>query len=130
MGLLTSDKSGKFGAVTRPIALHANKLSVVSFVAGIASFALLISDQHSDRTYFSDNALLPGLVNREFTLGAHADQLHETLVNEARPYLGKMPYPWITAQFRQMGLEVYTHNFTLSYPFGQKSVCVLFRECC
>ena len=122
MGLLTSDKSGKFNAITKPIALYANLLSVVAFTTGVLSFAFFISEQHCDRTYFSDNALLPGLVNREFTTGDLAEQLHESLVRESKTYLNKMPYSWLTAQFRQMGLEVYTHNFSLTYPFGQKSV--------
>lgn len=30
-----------------------------------------------------------------------------------------MPFPWLEAQFRQLGLEVYTHNFSLNYPLGQ-----------
>lgn len=121
MGLLTSDKSGKFNALAKPITNHASLISLVSFVAGIAVFGALISERYCDRTYFSDNALLPGLVNREFTLGSHAETLHEKLVTESKPYFGKIPYPWLLAQFRQIGLEVYTHNFTLHYPFGNKS---------
>jgi len=122
MGLLTSDKTGKFNAITKPIALYSNLISVVAFTAGVLSFGYFISEQHCDRTYFSDNALLPGLVNREFTNGALAEQLHDALLRESKSHLGKMPYSWLTAQFRQMGLEVYTHNFSLTYPFGRKSV--------
>lgn len=29
-----------------------------------------------------------------------------------------MPFPWLEAKLRQLGLEVYVHNFTLNYPLG------------
>lgn len=29
-----------------------------------------------------------------------------------------MPYPWLLAKMRQIGLETHTQNFTLNYPFG------------
>lgn len=31
-----------------------------------------------------------------------------------------MPYSWILAKFNQLHLEVYTHNFTLNYPFKKQ----------
>lgn len=103
-----------------------NILSAVLYLSGIICFGFLVSEQFCDRTYFSDNALLPGLVNREFTLGSNAEKLLTSLTLETKGYHGKIPYPWILAQFRQMGLEVYTHNFTLNYPFGKKSVSIMF----
>lgn len=121
MGLLTSDKSGKFNTLTKVISVHTTIVSLVTYLSGIAVFGLLVSEQYCDRTYFSDNALLPVLVNREFTLGTHADQLYHSLESETKAHHGKIPYTWIMGQFRQIGLEVYVHNFTLHYPFGQKS---------
>lgn len=29
-----------------------------------------------------------------------------------------MPTAWLTAKMRQIGLDTYTHNFTLNYPLG------------
>lgn len=31
-----------------------------------------------------------------------------------------MPTAWLRSQFTQLGLEVYLHNFTLHYPFGNR----------
>ena len=31
------------------------------------------------------------------------------------------PFPWIEARLKQLGLEVYRHNFTLNYPLGKKN---------
>ncbi|GJQ66683.1 hypothetical protein Trydic_g4644 [Trypoxylus dichotomus] len=30
-----------------------------------------------------------------------------------------MPYSWLLAKFKQIGLDTYTHNFTLNYPLGK-----------
>ena len=32
-----------------------------------------------------------------------------------------LPYPWLEAKFRHLGLEVYTHNFTLKFPLGPEN---------
>lgn len=43
--------------------------------------------------------------------------LHE-LEHERETHKTALPYPWLQAKMRQIGLETYTHNFTLNYPFG------------
>jgi glycosylphosphatidylinositol transamidase len=96
--------------------------SIISYLSGIVYFCLLVSDEFSDKTYFSDNALLPGLVNREFTYGSHAENLVKLLETETEKAVGKMPVNFIMDQFTQQGLEVYDHNFTVRYPFGTKPV--------
>ncbi|KAI1301930.1 Glycosylphosphatidylinositol anchor attachment 1 protein [Halotydeus destructor] len=121
MGLLTSDKANDFNFIADRVTKYGKPLACGLFLSGLVTFGLLVSEQYCDKTYFSDNALLPGLVHREFTLGALSDQLHESLVKETSNYHGQIPYPWLTAQFRQLGLEVYTQNFTLNYPFGSKT---------
>ncbi|CAG2112315.1 unnamed protein product, partial [Medioppia subpectinata] len=69
----------------------------------------------------SDNALLPGLVQREFTLKEMADQTLASLdkLADSLPE-HTVPYEWLSDQFRQIGLEVYSHNFTFNYPFASK----------
>ncbi|GLV39733.1 Glycosylphosphatidylinositol anchor attachment 1 [Carabus blaptoides fortunei] len=34
-------------------------------------------------------------------------------------YKDSIPYPWLLAKFRQIGLDTYSHNFTLNYPLGK-----------
>jgi GPI-anchor transamidase subunit GAA1 len=43
--------------------------------------------------------------------------LHE-LEHERETHKTSMPYPWLQAKMKQIGLETYVHNFTLNYPFG------------
>lgn len=33
-----------------------------------------------------------------------------------------MPHAFIAAQLKQLGLDTYTHNFTLKYPLGENKV--------
>ena len=128
MGLLTSDGSQKTSVLAKLLTDHWAKLSLLSYLSGLAVSLFLLTQ--SDRTYFSDNALLPGLVQREFTLSEFTDQTLEALnnVSEQLPE-DKIPYEWLTSQFRQLGLEVYSHNFTLNYPFGSKTVFNILNIC-
>nr|CAD7460574.1 unnamed protein product [Timema tahoe] len=69
-------------------------------------------------TYFSENALLPGLVKGDFDEDMTAKNYQLELLEESSRYPNSMPYPWLLAKFRQLSLDVYTHNFTLNYPLG------------
>nr|CAD7447760.1 unnamed protein product [Timema bartmani] len=71
-----------------------------------------------DRTYFSENALLPGLVKGDFDEDMTAKNYQSELLEESSRYPNSMPYSWLLAKFRQLSLDVYTHNFTLNYPLG------------
>lgn len=43
------------------------------YLAGVATFLIIIADPFTMSTYFSDNSLLPGLANREFSLSTEAE---------------------------------------------------------
>ena len=50
-----------------------------------------------------------------------ARQYLEDLRDEAKKNPnGPPPFAWIEARFKQMGLEVYRHNFTLNFPLGRR----------
>lgn len=68
-------------------------------------------------TYFSENALLPGLVKRESNLKASSERFYRELSAERETHPDVTPYAWILAKFHSLHLDVYTHNFTLNYPF-------------
>lgn len=72
MSLLTSDGSPKIGLILRKLTSWSLLLSTILFLAGLAFLCYLI--QEPDQAYFSENALLPGLANREFTESRLADQ--------------------------------------------------------
>lgn len=48
----------------------------------------------------------------------YAVRLHDDLEREREMHKKTLPTAWILAKFRQIGLEAYTHNFTLNYPLG------------
>ena len=121
MGLLTSDKS-RVNFLFSFVHKYGNRLSVLLYLSGIVTFAIFISEQWSEKTYFSDNALLPGLVNREFTLSSQAESMLKVLSDETQKSSGKIPFQRIEYEFQRIGLEVYHQNFTLNYPLHNKPV--------
>lgn len=64
--------------------------------------------------------LSPGLVYSEIRADSSSFALKclDELVHERKTYTKALPYPWLLAKMRQIGLETYTHNFTLNYPLG------------
>ncbi|XP_015921772.1 glycosylphosphatidylinositol anchor attachment 1 protein [Parasteatoda tepidariorum] len=113
MGLLSDTKSRK--KLTDVLIQHYEKLISLSFIIGIVWFCLLASDVFNNKTYFSENALLPGLVVREFNPRSSLSRRLDALNEESKL---KSPFVWIQGQFRQLGLDVYQNNFTVQYPFG------------
>lgn len=73
-------------------------------------------------TYFSENALLPGLVRGEFNEDALAKNLQEELKRVMQGSPSTIPYSWIRAQFSQMHLDSYIHNYTVTYPLAASTV--------
>lgn len=47
-----------------------------------------------------------------------ARNLLQELEHERTTHKAAIPYPWLQAKMRQIGLETYAHNFTLNFPFG------------
>ena len=117
MGLLTKDS--KENCLVSFVGRHLHALCFLLFCLSISGFLLIASERVCDRTYFSDNALLPGLVQREFAQQKQTDQLLEQL--QSQSHGDRLPAAWLTKQFQAFGLEVYEQNFTLFYPFGRKS---------
>ncbi|GFS29644.1 glycosylphosphatidylinositol anchor attachment 1 protein [Nephila pilipes] len=120
MGLLNdSDNQKKISAI---FMRHSQKLIALSFQCGIIWFAILASDVFNNKTYFSENALLPGLVVREFNPRSSLSRLLEALKEEASVHPSQIPSAWIQGHFRQLGLDVYQNNFTVQYPFGSRPI--------
>ena len=87
--------------------------------------SLLISKlNYSLHTYnpskISRVCIFIGLVRLEFDIEHIAKQYLEDLRDEAKKTPSSPPFPWIEARLRQMGLEVYRHNFSLKFPLGAR----------
>lgn len=127
MGLLTDPTAGH-GKLTKALLRYYTKICVLLYIGGVAWFCALAYPPFNQETYFSENALLPGLVQTEFHEEKFAKLYHTELLDEMEKYKDSVPYPWLRAKFRQLGLDVYMHNFTLNYPLGKEKVwnCKLF----
>ncbi|XP_053596120.1 glycosylphosphatidylinositol anchor attachment 1 protein [Microplitis demolitor] len=119
MGLLTDPRAGNM-KIIKFILQWQKLLCFLMYIAGVTWISLLALPAFNDNTYFSENALLPGLVTKQSNLDASAKQFHQELVSEMKRYPDGMPYSWILAKFNQLHLDVYTHNFTLNYPFKKQ----------
>lgn len=121
MGLLTDPSTGK-GKLTKLLLKYHNKISVLLLTAGIISFWSLAHPSLNASTYFSENALLPGLVKSQFREESNAGQYLEELNDEMKKYDNSIPYPWLLGKFRQFGLDTYTHNFSITSPLTKTEV--------
>jgi len=121
MGILTDPNNRQRTALGNIIINHFSKLSWLSYFAGLIFIFVLPHPLYNNKTYFSENALLPGLVTGEFNEDRTAERFYEDLKEENARYPGQAPFPWLEAQFKQLGLDVYRQSFTLNYPLANSS---------
>jgi len=121
MGLLTDPNNRQRTALGNFIINHYAKLAWLSYIAGLVFILVLPHPMYNAKTYFSENALLPGLVTGGFNEDRAAQRYYEDLKEENARYPGEAPFPWLEAQFKQLGLDVYRQTFTLDYPLANSS---------
>lgn len=117
MGLLTDPNTGP-GVFMRNLTKFQSFLYILLYLGGVAWLLILSHPKMGNETYFSENALLPGLVKTQFSESQTAGNFYRELVEEMDAHEDAIPYSWLLAKFRQMGLETYTHNFSLTYPLN------------
>ncbi|KFB47297.1 hypothetical protein ZHAS_00015327 [Anopheles sinensis] len=120
MGLLTNPSISQKAKYCRKLVRYNTAICLTLYLLGVGFFCVLPDPNFSSATYFSENALLPGLVNSELEMDTVSlvKSLTVELQRERENYPKGIPYPWLLAKMRRFGLETHTHNFTLNYPFG------------
>lgn len=75
-------------------------------------------------TYFSENALLPGLVKGQLNdnTGSSFRDHYRELKAAAQHYETETPHSYLISKFKNLRLETYSHNFTLNYPLKKNTV--------
>lgn len=121
MGLLTDPSTGR-GKLTKLLLLYYGKICIALVILGILGFCSLAHPSLNASTYFSENALLPGLVKSQFRDDKEAGIFYNELMDEIKQYDDSIPYPWLLAKFRQIGLDTYIHNFSLTSPLSKLEV--------
>lgn len=119
MGLLSNPSNKQLSPILIKFVGKQNLLSVLAYFASIIWLVCLSSRQYNSGTYFSENALLPGLVHSNYKEDFIARRYLASLKVEAERFPNGMPHSFIAAQFKQLGLDTYTHNFSLQYPLGE-----------
>ncbi|CAG9570621.1 unnamed protein product [Danaus chrysippus] len=124
MGLLSDPEYGSVKWVRVLKKVH-SPLCFICYICAIGWFFMLAHREFNNETYFSENALLPGLVTNEFDAEYSANKFYKEFLQELEDKYedsDEMPVPWLVGKMSQLDLEVYTHNFTLNYPLGHGQV--------
>jgi len=121
MGILTDPNSKGRNKLGSLLTKYYAPLSWLSYLAGLIFLLVLAHPLYNAKTYFSENALLPGLVTSSYNENRAAMKYHTDLVEENQKYPGHAPFPWLVAQFKQLGLEVHQQQFSLTYPLANNS---------
>lgn len=121
MGLLTDTRTQ--AVMSRVILAIHKPLEVLLYIAGVASLLVLAFTPLNEKTYFSENALLPGLVERKYLNDQSVKDYAKELTRLGAVDNGKGPIPedWLKAQFMDLGLDVFSQNFTVQHPFNVKA---------
>ncbi|XP_074644324.1 GPI-anchor transamidase component GPAA1-like isoform X2 [Tubulanus polymorphus] len=114
MGLLSDTKNRH--KLAELLHNHNSILSTVCYIGGFVAFLLMAHMPFNNSTYFSENALLPGIVDGEFYGGADADSFTKEYISVLKQQKGAVPVDWIHNKLRQFGLDVYEHNYSYVYP--------------
>lgn len=120
MGILTDPSLTPRNQWAHRFIKHTRKICIILYLGGIIWFCCLGHKDFNHATYLSENALSPGLVYSEIKQDSarFAQTMLDELNRERINHKTKIPYSWLIAKMKQIGLETHTHNFTLNYPFG------------
>lgn len=123
MGLLTDPRQRRRFVLI--ISRYNNRLCALFYISGLLWFLGLAYVSLNAETYFSENALLPGLVEGDF----YAESDVKLYKNEMKQEMDKnkrlLSREWLFSKFQEIGLEVHVQNYTVKYPLqllGEQSV--------
>ncbi|XP_064599152.1 glycosylphosphatidylinositol anchor attachment 1 protein-like [Liolophura sinensis] len=116
MGLLTDTKQRE--KLCNIIVKFNSKLCLVGYVVGFCWFLALGYQPFNAGTYFSENALLPGIVDADYYHQADFHSNFKELEKELESDKRKVPKEWLYRKFQSLGLDVYIQNFSIRYPLS------------
>ncbi|XP_052231014.1 glycosylphosphatidylinositol anchor attachment 1 protein-like [Dreissena polymorpha] len=114
MGILSNPKSRQL--IVEKVSRYNNILCGACYVVGVIWFMALAYKPFNAKTYFSENALLPGVVESgfffDFDVSSYITEVKEELKRDKR----NVPRDWLYQKMREAGLETYKQNYTIHYP--------------
>ncbi|XP_065174830.1 glycosylphosphatidylinositol anchor attachment 1 protein-like isoform X2 [Sycon ciliatum] len=121
MGLLSSSSASRgFGKAVRGLQRIYRPLGVLCYLASLAGLCLLSHNQFNGKTYFSENALQPGVAASTVSQGdmARYESLVRDLTRAASQTNGAIPVEFLDQALSSLGLESHQQNFSVSHPFS------------
>ncbi|XP_028391270.1 glycosylphosphatidylinositol anchor attachment 1 protein-like [Dendronephthya gigantea] len=94
---------------------HHVKIGFLGYISGVIWFVALLHPSFISRTYFSENALLPAMVDTQYRYGREAKSLKAEVENPSEMYRDNFPL-WLMNKMTAIGLEAYQQNFTVHFP--------------
>ncbi|XP_064640517.1 glycosylphosphatidylinositol anchor attachment 1 protein-like [Lineus longissimus] len=116
MGFLTGTSSR--ARIVRVVLKSHRILTFLCYFGGIAGFLAMAYFPFNNRTYFSENALLQGLVDDNFNLPADAKTYYDQFMEEVKKTDSEIPHKWLKSKFREIGLDTYTQTYHFKFPYG------------
>ncbi|CAE1241658.1 GAA1 [Acanthosepion pharaonis] len=114
MGLLTDPRQRRRFVLI--ISRYNNRLCALFYISGLLWFLGLAYVYLNAGTYFSENALLPGLVEGEFYTEADVKLYKNEMKQEMEKDKRLLSREWLFSKFEELGLEVHVQNYSVKYP--------------
>ncbi|CAI8038880.1 Glycosylphosphatidylinositol anchor attachment 1 protein [Geodia barretti] len=89
-------------------------LGILLYLCGLVYLGMLPRDEFNRRSFVDENALMVGLVRREFRDSQSISDYAEELADFGVDQEGLMV--WLEASFSRIGLEVYSQNYSAVLP--------------
>jgi len=105
---LLSDTQGRMKLISA-LVKHENKISVPCYILGLVWMTLLCHEEFSAKNYFSENQLLPGLVDSYFSEHRYAIKVYNSLqsICEDKNSISNL----VKEELHGFGLDVYQQSF-------------------
>ncbi|XP_057291790.1 glycosylphosphatidylinositol anchor attachment 1 protein-like [Hydractinia symbiolongicarpus] len=124
MGLLSSTNGRQ--KVIPMLKKYGFSISILSYICGISWMASLAHHELSAKNYFSENQLLPGLVETYFSQLQHVYKMYNRILSECPN--NDVIKDFITTEFYKVGLDVHTQPFYIkSKQLNGTNVYGIFR---
>lgn len=94
---------------------HSAKVGILGYIGGLIWLLSLAYPSMNNKTYFSENALLSGMVDTNYNSHHTAKALKGEVENPSENYREDFP-AWLMDKMTSIGLEAYKQNFTIKFP--------------
>ncbi|XP_011402542.1 PREDICTED: glycosylphosphatidylinositol anchor attachment 1 protein-like [Amphimedon queenslandica] len=118
MKLASYTESDQARKLTELLIKRGRQINFVLFSFGLLAYLILLRPEYVRYRFFDENALLTGLVKREYVNSGHLSKLTKQYRN--------IPWPnshdWMESELKGSGFEVYHQYYSVQDPTGGPSI--------